>query len=331
MSEDNLPVNTEKPSLAEWLEDFLPFQIPQIPMLRTANNLDKALARIVAASGENIGTRIDRSTAKASATSDAEKDVIAAAGDLATRQIMSGSGLAERAISYTFRESILKQENREKIVELACEELKNDKSNVDANMDIGPEWLNHFARFAENVSSDDLRSLWSKILAGEIKRPGTISIRALQQISIMSRDDAALIHTTLSFAVGAFIFRDGYTEEKSLGEAMACEHLGILSGVEGLLSMKPKLKADNPIHFISGRLGISLTPEKDVTISIPAYPLSAFGRELLTIAGELAPQEPYMRNFAAFLKKQNAGAVKFLRLGTEAPDGSHPIISQEDV
>ncbi|QQO31205.1 hypothetical protein JJC00_21400 [Bradyrhizobium diazoefficiens] len=50
------------PTLSDWLANWLGFQLPSIPMPQTIKNLDKAVGRILLASGENVEARIKSNT-----------------------------------------------------------------------------------------------------------------------------------------------------------------------------------------------------------------------------------------------------------------------------
>src|SRR5882762_4353288 len=63
MSNDNqLPA--ELPTLRDLIAQWLGFQLPTIPLPQTVRNLDKAIAKIVLAGGENVEARIRANTSK---------------------------------------------------------------------------------------------------------------------------------------------------------------------------------------------------------------------------------------------------------------------------
>lgn len=52
------------------------------------------------------------------------------------------------------------------------------------------DWYIRFFEGAGNVSQEDMQRLWAKMLAGEIRKPGSISLRALRTIADMSAREA---------------------------------------------------------------------------------------------------------------------------------------------
>lgn len=96
--------------------------------------------------------------------------------------------LPERAeVRRVYQES-KKQQNIEAICANAAEELASE-SEVPENKP-EPDWINHFFDMAEKVSSEDLQFWWGRILAGEIKKPGSFSLRTLEVLKNLSRQEA---------------------------------------------------------------------------------------------------------------------------------------------
>ncbi|BAY23146.1 hypothetical protein NIES2100_29100 [Calothrix sp. NIES-2100] len=100
-------------------------------------------------------------------------------------QILS---LPERVTSRSEYQELRKQQNIESICANAAEELAN-KSEIPENKP-EPEWINHFFDIAEKISTEDLQYWWGKILAGEITEPGSFSLRTLETVKNLSRQEA---------------------------------------------------------------------------------------------------------------------------------------------
>src|SRR5277367_1170266 len=105
------PVPATVPGLGDWLSQWLGFKIPTIPLLQTAKNLDKAMGRLITAGGANLASRIERDTARREARSAAETRMIGAASSYLESRIGSENHVMERAIAFSFGDSILKQTN----------------------------------------------------------------------------------------------------------------------------------------------------------------------------------------------------------------------------
>lgn len=53
-------------------------------------------------------------------------------------------------------------------------------------------WLNDFLDSAQRVSDEDMQQLWAAVLAREIGQPGTISMRSLEMLRRLTREEAIL-------------------------------------------------------------------------------------------------------------------------------------------
>src|SRR5258705_4572132 len=107
---------------------------------------------------------------------------------------------------YKTEEEKRKLENRAATVKVAVDEINEKPSQQDATQEIDDDWLNLYARMAEDKTSEELRSLFGKILAGEIRKPGTFSLRTMQFVSTLSREEAHRISQFFSFALsGRFV------------------------------------------------------------------------------------------------------------------------------
>ncbi|NMP31706.1 TIGR03899 family protein [Thalassotalea sp. M1531] len=90
-----------------------------------------------------------------------------------------------------------RQQNMEKIVEKSLHYC----SSSDVGDRADPDWFDSFVELAERVSNPTMQELWAKILAGEITRPGSYSLKALQAFKNLSLHDAKLFGKACSLAV----------------------------------------------------------------------------------------------------------------------------------
>lgn len=84
-----------------------------------------------------------------------------------------------------------RQNNIEKITSAAAENLAGE---TDVPEDMPDEdWISRFFGSAQDVSSEEMQILWGRILSGEICRPGSFSIRTLEFVRNISKQEAELI------------------------------------------------------------------------------------------------------------------------------------------
>jgi hypothetical protein len=92
-----------------------------------------------------------------------------------------------------------KQINIENVTAFAAEELKNEAPVTDEPLD--EDWTTRFFRIAEDISSEEMQTLWGKILAGEIKQPKSYSLRTLELIRNLSKNEADIFMKVANFAI----------------------------------------------------------------------------------------------------------------------------------
>ena len=113
------------------------------------------------------------------------------------------------AAGHKYAEKIVgRQKNVDAVALIAAEQLSLDSSQdgeepAQATPSDGPsdDWLNNFEREAELASSEDMRARLGKILAGEIQRPGSFSIRSVQLLAQLDQHTAKLFQTLCSLSV----------------------------------------------------------------------------------------------------------------------------------
>ena len=106
-------------------------------------------------------------------------------------------------ITETVRQRIQFQEekrhhNIRSVVGRAAEEL-GDKEVP--NQEPDHDWTARFFNEVQDVSSDDMRTLWAKILAGEVEKPGSTSARTLTILKNLDSKSACLFNTLCSVCV----------------------------------------------------------------------------------------------------------------------------------
>lgn len=95
----------------------------------------------------------------------------------------------------------------------AIRELKDfDPSRLPAEQPTN-DWSAHFYDSAKDCSDDDIRVIWSKILAGEIKSPGSYYKRTLTNLKQMERHEAEWF-----VKLCKYVIEDSYVPEFVLNE-----------------------------------------------------------------------------------------------------------------
>ena len=80
-----------------------------------------------------------------------------------------------------------RQVNIKSVVQQAADQL-GDKEVSDSEPD--HDWTARFFNEVQDVSSEEMQSLWAKVLAGEVQHPGSTSIRTLGILKNLDRNTA---------------------------------------------------------------------------------------------------------------------------------------------
>lgn len=86
--------------------------------------------------------------------------------------------------------------NLQNIMEEALGTALTDTSSEN----VDPDWFYAFSHMAENIHSKAMQTLWGKILAVEISRPGSFSLRSLETLKILTQRDADLFSKVVSIS-----------------------------------------------------------------------------------------------------------------------------------
>lgn len=94
-----------------------------------------------------------------------------------------------------------RQNNLEQIVQKASVNLMD----IEHVTEIRPEedWISRFFMYAQDISSSEMQELWGRILSGEIKRPGSYSLRTLDSVRNLSKKEAELFENLSKFAINS--------------------------------------------------------------------------------------------------------------------------------
>ena len=103
--------------------------------------------------------------------------------------------LVVRAVSMETEQIVSKQKNREHIAKNAIIELEDIIETGLPEKEPSKEFKDTFFRYAENISTEEAQKLWGKLLAGEIRNPGSFCPMTMSILSKMSIEHAEIFRT----------------------------------------------------------------------------------------------------------------------------------------
>jgi hypothetical protein len=133
-------------------------------------NFWKAFGRLCTAAVEVPAASFEGKANEIRAQSAGRIKIIQASSEQIASEIQVPAEYARRAANKFAARVIRERVNIDKVAEIAAEELKKLPS-ADEVEEIDDDWLNTFEKEAGEKSTEEMQTMFGKILAGEIRRP----------------------------------------------------------------------------------------------------------------------------------------------------------------
>jgi len=230
----------------------------------------------------------------------------------------------ERRLSY---QQAKRQRNLEAISQVAADELRTADEVSDEPVD--EDWISRFFLNAEDVSNEMMQRIWGKILAGEVKKPGSYSVRTLEVTRNLTQSEAEAFANVGRLAVEAggkaFVLdpdNQNWLLEKygiSLVNLLLLQELGLMYPT-GLKFVMHKAEEDRQEIFILGDHCLVVERPADTPQqSLPAVVLTGVGKELIRLVDRQFDLI-YAQKLASLVKHEGV-AVKYSKIVEFFPDG----------
>lgn len=175
---------------------------------------------------------------------------------------------------------------------MVAEDILSQDRQEPSDKPIDDDWLFSWRDYAGRVSASELQDLWGRILAGEVRQPGSYSMRTLEFLKGLSKSEAELISKAAKFVIADRIYRkkEQFLEKEGLvfSHLLFLQDIGVLSGVEavGLNSTYRSQEADRfflPL-VASNKIMLLEYEDKGKTVKAEVYLLTQVGIEILKLA-----------------------------------------------
>lgn len=101
---------------------------------------------------------------------------------------LGSNSLESMALESLINKQIKNMVNIDSIVNKAIDLMKDKKEVSDIPVD--NDWMYRFINSAQNISNDEIQNLWGKLLAGEVSKPNSYSLRTLEVLRNMTTYEA---------------------------------------------------------------------------------------------------------------------------------------------
>ena len=236
-------VSTSVSTLNDWISTLnLPVQVTR--------NVGKALGQLCSAVVDVPVAHLQGVAAEKRALTEARTSLVKeSAGQIAEKLDVSPEYVHKAEIK--FAQKIVKEQiNLDKTCSVTMEELQqsdlgtstgSDSGGGDEEKIISDNFLDSFEEEVRHKSSEEMQLLFGRILAGEIRKPGTFSIRTLKILGEIEQEVAILFKKLCSLSValpagGGFVVDarvcslGGHAGQNALGEyGLNFDQLNILN------------------------------------------------------------------------------------------------------
>jgi uncharacterized repeat protein (TIGR03899 family) len=146
----------------------------------------------------------------------------------------------DRVQERLIHKELKRQTNIDKVTQIAAEQINNEQQVSDEPVD--EDWTTRFFNIIEDVSNEEMQNLWGRILAGEVVKPKTYSLRTLELLKNIGKTDAecfmkfgklAVKYSNTSFIIN--FNNDTLLENKynlTFGERLLLEELGLINALD---------------------------------------------------------------------------------------------------
>ncbi|MEX0779231.1 MAG: DUF2806 domain-containing protein [Balneolales bacterium] len=318
-------------------------------------NAIKAFGELCSALIDIPVAKLEGKAAEIRAETGSRVKLIARAAENIASQMQVDKAYADVAVERYGKRILQQQQNLDNVCAFSATEIKRVKaySSSSANSiasgssesaeprsfqpDISDDWLNSFREQAILKSSDEMRIIFGKILAGEIVKPGSFSIRSIQIMGQLDVKPAMLFRRLCSLCISlrpnGTIFDarvpsfGGNASNNSLQEyGLSFDSLNVLQEY-GLIISDYNSSLDYRVSvLINNRVGLPFVFGDKQYVLVPSNPndwmankalkihgvgLSAAGKELISIV-EAEHNMKFLEAFASFVNDQGL-AIKELQ------------------
>lgn len=214
-------------------------------------------------------------------------------------------------VSRIVGKEFVRQENIDRVVSIALEDLSKAKTISDQKVET--DWLTRFFNIVEDVSDEELRNAWGKILSQEILSPGSYSLRTLSTISNLSKKEAELFASlgkcVFSSTNSKFFLKSENTilgSDIKYGDILLLMECGLIKENEDIIFSYSADSNEIQKHaFVYQDLVIFIELEKgDYHIDVPIFELTTAGSEIYQIL-DVEKDMSVLEKAASIIKKPN--------------------------
>lgn len=190
---------------------------------------------------------------------------------LAEGKEVDAETLARIEERFVYKE-IKRQNNIDSITKIAAEQLSQETEVSEEPVD--EDWTTRFFNITEDILDEEMQTLWGRILAGEIKQPKSFSLRTLELLKNLSKEEAEVFSKFSNLKIVSGVSHMIYNQDNGkflddefgikFTDRLLLNELGLISSENNLEFSFNETKEVASINYIEyGSKGIFLHRPKD--------------------------------------------------------------------
>lgn len=209
----------------------------------------------------------------------------------------------EQVANYMLAREKRKLNNVQNVIEQAQQHFVEGEQVSDEP--VNSDWINRFFTIVEDVSDAEMQQLWARILAGEVKKPKSYSLRTLEVLRNMSKEEAEQITKASQYVLyGGIICSEDFGI--NLDSQSFLDEMGLICG-EGLIRTYTIHTDDYTPIVIDNNRVLRLFAQKEIKVKLRHYTLTKAGKEIFTLTE--ADKKQFIIDLANHFKKSNVYQV----------------------
>ncbi|MBZ9678904.1 DUF2806 domain-containing protein [Mesorhizobium sp. ES1-1] len=231
--------------------------------------------------------------------------VLDSVGDAAAEALKSDPAQLEDFVRRYLPEIAQRRENVNAALDSAADQLRALPLPTDLDVRGSPDqldddWLNFWSSYAEKASTENMRRLWGRILAGEIQREGSFSRTTLRIAAELDTETARMFQEHARYEIfESFLGPVNGSDDEDISPLTELEASGLVSGSSGSIWKTPYSDVPGKFEFERGDwlIECEFNNPTQTAIQVPCYPLTRSGKQMASLVP--IDGEATLRSFAA--------------------------------
>jgi hypothetical protein len=264
--------------------------------------LSEPACKLIDAIRSAVGIAYEPTRIRGQAKAEADANIILAKNRVAVRDI------EVRATERLINRELRRQKNIEQITQKAIVELPATVSDDPTDQD----WIAHFFQQCQDISNEQMQSLWARLLAGEVAKPGSFSLRTLNIVKVLAPTEAnfftrlsGLLWTDGDVLCPIVNMNDAFYRDAGfpLADLLELQTIGLIEISQSGFYVRPPADATSAeIEFgFFGRRHRLVVPSAQLHVG--NVTLTSTGQQLAPIAGA-SPNEDYRCHVVDLWRRQ---------------------------